>query len=100
MNAQIKLSRTGVFSVAMAMGATATVIAGFAPSFYLRSILHVNQPPTARPIPDTERSRGAVPVSYMSFRWTSGPARIRLPSLLHCFELEGLPKSQIAKERL
>ena len=28
-----------------------------------------------------------------------GPARMCLPSLLHSFELEGIPKSQIAKER-
>ncbi len=27
------------------------------------------------------------------------PAQICLPSLLHCFELDGLPKMRIAKER-
>ena len=28
----------------------------------------------------------------------NGPAQICLPSLLHCFELDGLPKMRIAKE--
>jgi hypothetical protein len=32
--------------------------------------------------------------------WQSpnGPAQICLPSLLHCFELDGLPRMRIAKE--
>ena len=33
------------------------------------------------------------------FHEPNGLARICLPSLLHSFELEGIPKSQIAKER-
>ncbi len=45
--------RTAGFSVAMAVAAAATVVAGFAPSYYLKSLLHVTQFPTGKPIPSS-----------------------------------------------
>jgi hypothetical protein len=47
------LHRTSAFSVAMAIVATATVFAGFAPSYFLKSVLHTTRFPTGRTIPDS-----------------------------------------------
>src|SRR5215472_5741303 len=45
--------RTSGFSVAMTVAAAATVVAGFAPSYYLKSLLHVTQFRTGKPIPNS-----------------------------------------------
>lgn len=45
--------RTSAFSVAMAIVATATAFAGFAPSYFLRTFLHIARFPTGRPIPES-----------------------------------------------
>lgn len=43
--------RTSAFSAGMAFAAAATVFAGFAPSYFLKPVLHTTRFPTGRPIP-------------------------------------------------
>jgi len=42
-----------LFSIAMAIAATATVVAGFAPSYFLKPVLHSTHFPNGRPIPES-----------------------------------------------
>ena len=51
MDSQVtSFARTARFSVAMTLAAITTVLWGFAPTYYLRSALHITHYPTGRPV--------------------------------------------------